>query len=709
MEIAHKTEDTEGRLSDLLIAVRDVLRRRWLTLATISLGVFAAGVAVMMMMTPQYESVTRIRIDPSQNPLSDKSRNDQNTLSPEAIETEVTVLRSLDLARQVVRQLKLTEDGQYRKLFDKRPDAAQMNQMERETLVAQTLLDNLSVGRENLTYILGVKFRAEDPVKAARIVNSFADTYLKTKAGFSTGTAERQSEWFRKRLAELSDEMRHAEMALADYRARTGLVDGGERSGIGTIVDQQVAPLSSSLAAAESDAAAARAAVSAAERQIGSGGIDSVTEVRNSMVIADLRRQRAEILRNMGEVQARYGDRHPESIRVRDQLAAIDSQIKDEARRVVNSLRSAAEAADARAGSLRQSMGRLEGQRATNARAAAMVESLAREAAAKRQAYDRMAEMSLTSTQAAQNSIAQAVIVDQGQIPSRPASPNKPLILALALVVGLVAGTATISVQEMLVSGMRTVDEVESTLGIPVLSAIPVVPKSTNPADLLLKKPTSLFSESLRIARASILGVRSTRPPQIIALTSALPSEGKTTTALAFARVLAMNNARTLLLECDVRRAQMRHLVTTPPAPVGIVEVLHGDADVRQAITPGDIPGLDHLLVSEPYFSSEDLFGGGAMDTLLKGLRASYDMIVLDLPPLVGLADGRFLAAMADATVLIVRWDSTPPAAASSALSWLRSDGANPVGAIFTMVDTSAEAIGGLYYSKKYSAYYQQD
>ncbi len=709
MEIAHKTEETEGRLSDLLIAVRDVLRRRWLTLAIISLSVFAAGVAVMMMMTPQYDSVARIRIDPTQNPLSDKSRNDQNTLSPEAIETEVTVLRSLDLARQVVRQLKLTEDANYKKLFEKRPDASQMSQMERETLIAQNLLDNLSVGRENLTYILGVEFRAEDPVKAARIVNSFAENYLKTKAGFSTGTAERQSEWFRKRLAELSDEMRHAEMALADYRARTGLVDGGEGSGIGTIVDQQVAPLSSSLAAAESDAAAARAAVSAAERQIASGGIDSVTEVRSSMVIADMRRQRAEILRNMGEVQARYGDKHPESIRVRDQLAAIDSQIRDEARRVVSSLRSAAEAADARASSLRQSMGRLEGQRATNARAAAMVESLARDAAAKRQAYDRMAEMSLTSTQAAQNTIAQAVIVDQGQIPTHPSSPNKPLILALALIVGLVAGTATISVQEMLVSGMRTVDEVESTLGIPVLSAIPVVPKSTNPADLLLKKPTSLFSESLRIARASILGVRSTRPPQVIALTSALPSEGKTTTALAFARVLAMNNSRTLLLECDVRRAQMRHLVSSQPAPTGIVEVLHGKADIRDAITAGDVPGLDHLLVKEPYFSSEDLFGGGAMDSLLKMLRASYDMIVLDLPPLVGLADGRFLAAMADATVLIVRWDSTPSAAASSALGWLRSDGANPVGAIFTMVDTSAEAIGGLYYSKKYSAYYQQD
>jgi Mrp family chromosome partitioning ATPase len=113
------------------------------------------------------------------------------------------------------------------------------------------------------------------------------------------------------------------------------------------------------------------------------------------------------------------------------------------------------------------------------------------------------------------------------------------------------------------------------------------------------------------------------------------------------------------------------------------------------------------VLVSAPYFSSEDLFGNDGVRKVLEELREKYDFVVLDLPPLVGLADGRFIAALADATVLIVRWSSTPPQAAASAVGWLQSDGSNPIGVIYTMVDSAAEAIGGLYYSKKYTQYYR--
>ncbi|MGE4324105.1 MAG: AAA family ATPase, partial [Sphingobium sp.] len=323
--------------------------------------------------------------------------------------------------------------------------------------------------------------------------------------------------------------------------------------------------------------------------------------------------------------------------------------------------------------------------------------------------YDKMSELALTSAQATQNSSAQAVVIERAQPPLSPAFPNKPLILALGLVAAVVVGGGTIAMQEMLVTGMQTVEEAENILGIPVLAAVPKVGRVGNPADILTERPTSLFAESLRIARASILGVRGTRPPQIIALTSALPGEGKTTTALSFARTLAMNGARTLLVDCDVRRASMRGLLPHANVASGLIELLHGEATLDEVIQPSGTENLDHLLVRSPYFSSENLFGDGKMEGLLAQLRQRYESIVLDLPPLIGLADGRFIAALADVAVLVIRWNATPADAASSALGWLKSDGANPVGSIYTMVDTSAEAIGGLYYSKKYSAYYQTD
>ncbi len=707
MEIAQHNDGNEGRMADLLLTIREVVRRRWITLALVTATVFGLGVALMLLMTPQYEATARVRIDPSQNPLSTNAQADQANLNPEAIETEVTVLSSLDLAREVVRRLKLVSDPEFTKTLSALPNAAKLGQVERETIVAQTVLGKISVGRENLTYILAIRGKSSDPLKAARIVNTFADAYLETKAGYKVDTAQRQGTWLQTQLDDLGEQLKQADAAVAAYRARTGISVGPEGSTTGTIVDQQVAPLSSSLAIAESEAAAARANLSAAQQQIASGGLDAVSEVRNSPVIADLRRQRAEVLRSMGEVQARYGDKHPESLRVRDQLTSVDTQIREEANRVIGSLRAEAVAADARSGSLRRSLGTLESKRAGNTRAAVTADSLERDATAKREAYQRLSEMSLNNTQAAQNRSAQAVIVDRAQPPSYPSSPNKPLITALSLIIGMMAGAGTVAVQEMLGTGMRTIGQLERALGIPVLAAIPNVAKMRNPADLLMERPTSLFAESLRIARASILGVKSSAVTQVIALTSALPSEGKTTTALAFARTLATNGSRTLLLECDVRRAAMRAIMPEAPNAPGIVEILHGKATLAEGIQHSIVPGLDQLLVTEPYFSSEDMFGGGAMERMLNQLRTQYDHIVLDLPPLVGLADGRFLAVLADVTVLIVRWDNTPASAAAAALNLLRGDAANPIGSIYTMVDASAEAIGGLYYSKKYGTYYQ--
>jgi uncharacterized protein involved in exopolysaccharide biosynthesis/Mrp family chromosome partitioning ATPase len=708
MEVSREAEGYEGRLADLVIMVRDTVRRRWKTMAAITLAIFVAGVALVMMMTPQFEATARIQIDPSRNPLAKSPAETNATLTPEAIETEVSVISSLDVAQKVVRKLKLTNDPEFSKAVNEQSGVA-MSESERTAAIAGALLNKLSVSRDKLTYIIQVKFRSRDPIKASRVANAFAEGYLETKVDSKAGTARSQVDWFRSRLDKLGREVREADAKVAQYRASAGIISGGPGMTTGTIADERVGPLSGQIATAESQAAAAQAQLAAAKTQASRGGLDSVSEVRSSPVVAELRRQRAQLLRDIGEVQARYGEKHPESVRIRGQLETVDAQIKDEGNRVLGSLQADAAAKEAQVSSLRGSMSGLEVERAQNTRAAVLADSLERESTAKRAEYDRLSQMLLESTQAAQNSIAQAEIVGRAEVPAAPASPNKPLLFALSLIVGLAAGGGTIAAQEMMVTGLRSANDVETQLGVPLLAAVPKVGKDVSPADLVVEKPTSLFSESLRIARASILGVRSDRPSQVIAITSALPSEGKTTTALAFARTLAIGNAKTLLLECDVRRAVMRGMTgnDNEGAP-GIVEVLHGDATLQQAIRPSSaVANLDQLFVTSPFFSSEDLFGGDKMRELLKGLATRYDKIVLDLPPLIGLADGRFLAVLADVTVMVVKWDETPTNAVVSAMNWLRSDGANPVGAVFTMADTQAEAIGGLYYSKKYSSYYQ--
>lgn len=706
MKVAN-TAAYEARLGDLIAVVRDVLRRRFLTLIGITLAITIAGVIASYQITPTYQGVTRIQIDPSRNPLARAQNEAQAQLASEAIETEVAVINSIDVARTVVKRLNLVNDPE----FGGGPPAPGKVALAADVkidAVARDVNNHLNAARDKLTYIIAIKFNSRDPKKAALIANAFATAYLDQKVGNKIGTAERQEQWFRNRMNEIAADVRIADEKVAQFQAQAGIVRGASNSQ-GTIVDQQVGPLSLQMASAESVAAEARSKEMSARAQVGKGHLDSVTDVRTSGTIQELRKQRAMIVQTLQDMQVRYDSKYPDLIKVRDQLTAVDQQIQEESNRVLRSLDADAAAAEARAGSLRSSMNRLEQKQADNAHASVIAASLQRDADGKHDAYDKMAQLVLESRQAAQNSIAQAQIIDTAEAPLLPSWPNRPLLFLLSFVAGLGVAIAVITTQELMVSGLRTIDEAEELLGVPVIAAVPNVKNSKHPADLLIEKPTSQFAESLRNARASIVGVKGKERPRVIALTSALPNEGKTTTILALARTMALNGDRTIIIDADVRRAQLRQISPGNGSQVGLVELLRGEATIEEAIHSSGVDNLDQILSIKPVFSSENLFGNDRMPELLDYLSSRYDVIMLDLPPLVGLADGRFLAALADAVALVVKWDATPKHAVASAASYLRSDGANLVGTMYTMVDTSSQSVGAYYYySKKYSGYYQE-
>jgi len=710
MKVSTNVANYEARLSDVLRTARDVVRRRLLTLLIVAGVVTVIGVFLTLRITPVYTGVTRVQIDPTRNPL--RSANEaQAQLASEAIETEVSVANSIAVARTVVQRLNLDKDPEFTEGLDEAIAEGKLTKAARLDTVINRVREQASVSREKLTYIMAIRFTSKDPIKAARVANAFATAYLDAKVGSSIGSAERQFSFFQKRLDELGAGARAADAKVAQYKSQYGILSGGgsQDQRQTTIVDQQISPLAVQLAQADAIAASSRAQLAQAQAQIRSGRMDSVSGVLTSTTIQDLRSQRTQVLRALGEIEDRYGPRHPETARVRDQLAQIDGQLRDETGRVIRSLQSQASSATAASQSLRNDMNRLQGQQVESVRASVIADSLQREADSAHTAYDRMAQLAFETRQASQNSIAQAKIVDAADAPQAPSWPNRPLLFLLSLLVGVGAGIAVVTIQELMVSGMRSLEDVENELGVPLLGAIPAMRKVERPADLLIDKPTSQFAEALRNARASIMGVKSDVKPRIIALTSAMPSEGKTTTALSLARTMAINGQRTIILDVDVRRAQLRQILGTPAAGAGTVELLKGEATLEQAIERSNVENLDQVVVNKPYFSSENLFGNDVMPKLLEELADRYDVIVLDLPPLLGLADGRFLAALADAVVMVIKWDATPQHAVSTAMNSLRADGSNVIGAIYTMVDSSSESVGAYYYySKKYSAYYNQ-
>jgi capsular exopolysaccharide synthesis family protein len=691
------------KLGDVWATVKAMLQRRLATLLAVSATVLAAALVAILILPSHYVAVTRVRIDPSLNPMTQDQG--QGPIGAEVMETEAGLMSSRALALAVVQKLHLDRDPEF---------ASPM--LGGETLpvdqVVTRVMKNVSVNRDQLSYILSLAFKARSAEKSALVANAFADTYLDMRVHGELAASAQQADFFRQRLSELAKDVNEADAKLASYRAGTGLSDDGTG---GNVVDQQIGTLSGQLASAQAEAAAARSTAAVAQGQVKSGNADSVTGVQGSNVIRDLRSQRADIVRNLGEVEGRYGPKHPESIRAHQQLADVDQQIQDEAQRVVNSLQAQARAGDAQVGSLRSAMAALESARARNTRNSADAERLERDATSVRAQFDKMSALSLESTQASHAAIAQAQIVDRAQPSSKPAPPGKPLLCVLACVIALGCGFAVILTLEMMQGGLRTIGEIESRFGLPVLASVPreggrkhwfAKPVRISPADLIGSAGATVFGEAIRNLRASLIGVRQASTIRVVGFTSALPGEGKTTTALAFARMLAVNGARVLLIDADLRNSKFAQSLRIDLGK-GLIEVLRGKARLKDAVVADRISGLDILPVATTLFVSRDIFSAATVENLFDIAREDYEYIVVDLPPVLGVADARLLAAMADATVFIVRWGCTQTDAAALALSSLHNDAANIQGVVYTMVDPASETIGGLYYNRNSARYYQ--
>ncbi|WP_242139385.1 AAA family ATPase [Sphingomonas sp. TREG-RG-20F-R18-01] len=697
-----------GRKPVTLAALGATLRRRWKVIGATILVCTLVAIVGGLLITPQYDAVARIRITPAKQAPLDFDTAKDGPLDQALVNTEMATIRSRDIARRVVTRYGLQGDPEFAgpAVSARRGPIATAHAIETAT---SAVLRQLTVLQQEKSYVLTIGLRSRDPVKAARLANAMAMAYIDSTADLQTSTATRQEQSGQTALQRLGGEAEAAEASVARYRADSGIVQGG---GVGTINEQQVVPVSQQLATAKAEAAALRSNVAAAERQIAAGGSDTVSAVLSAPAINDLRRQRTEAERQRAQLAARYGDKFPALVQSNQQIVALDQQIGLEQTRIIEGLRSAARSAAAKAADLQQQLDALKQQIALNRQAAVRADSLQRKADAATAAYNRMAGTVQQAAQAQRSTEPQARLLEAAVVLARPTYPNRAAIAVAGMLAGFVLGIGAAATTEALQTTIRSPEEIETMLGLRFVGAVPQLGRrrlvdengrSCTPAETLHHRPVSAYAEAFRTVRTVI------RPggAKVIAIGSTLPSEGKTTSALSLARVMALSGDRVLLIDCDVRRAGLARDLACLPM-LGTLEVLRGEATLAQAVCPDAIAGLDLLYVCAPTFTPVDLFDTGAMATLLGQAREHYDHVVLDTPPLLGIADARTLAKLADGVLLLVKWNATPVSAIDTALAGLEQDSAVVLGGVLTMVDTHSEAMGGLYYSSRYNRYYEQ-
>lgn len=691
-----------------LSRIMRIARRNLRLMAVVFLAVVAATAAVTLRMKPVYTGSVQLMIDKPGSGLlvegEDKSHLSQGALDASSIETEVEMLRSPAVAAAVVRDLKLQKDPEFnpdlgspgllarlRGLIPSPRRAAAEPSENALNRTANVVRSRLKVARVGASYIIRLDFTSRDPAKAALIANTYAREFLQAQLATKYETSQEANAWLQGHIGELRQRVVDAETALQNYKIQNGLLSAEGA----TLTEQEISGLNQQAALMRAAQAEAQARLNTAMQQLANGSDgDDIAETMNSPVIQQLRERRAQLSAQVANYESRYGPRHPDLIKARSELADTDAQIQAEIKRITSNLQAQAVVARERRASIDASLAGARQDLAQNNRSLVRLDELKRDADAERALYEGF--LNKFKELSAEAGLAQtdAHIVSHAAKPTAPSAPRKSLNMALGTVLGLAAAVSAALLSEMLERGLHDAEFVERELSVAYLGSIPrmnslVSPDRASrerPIDHLVTKPVSSFAEAFRSLRATIEYSCLATDAKVLAVTSSLSGEGKTTTAIGLARSAALASVRTVVVDCDLRQQSIAELLDLSPE-VGLLEVLSGKVPLDQALLRDRKSGAMILPLVESHFTPEDPFSSPQMLQLVDELRRRFDLVILDTPPVILVTETRAVARCADAVLLLAHWRRTPRALVQTALRLLAGAGVKLAGVALTQVD----------------------
>ncbi|WP_347302937.1 polysaccharide biosynthesis tyrosine autokinase [Croceibacterium sp. TMG7-5b_MA50] len=679
-----------------------VLRRRlWPILAAMAV-VIALAAAAYLLSDRVYSATGRVGVDRQVQEVVAVNETRPLVVDSATVDTEVQVITSPDVAAAVVDQLQLAR----RAGFGFAEGATAPSAEAARSRAINVVRNSLSVQRQGVSYAIIISYSNADPELAAAIVNATIDSYINGTRTARSRSRERETELLRQRLEQMRGDVLAAESAVADYRARTNMAD---ITGDGTASREAISSLNSQLASARAEQAAADARAAASAR--GTAG----SSTADSSIVTELRGEQARLNAELREQSTQLGERHPRIVAARQRLAEVNEAIAAEVSRARATDTSAAAAARQRAQSLQQSINNAQSALLSANNASVRLNELLRDAESSRSLYQALLDRYRENVAATGTEQSNAYVIALASVPGLPTSPSLPAFAVGAIIGGLIAGALAAMLLEMKDRGYRSRSELERGLNIQALSSLPnlntvkgvtLSDKSPRgPSDYLLANEDSLYAESVRSILTALKVGQVNPAVRSLAITSGLPGEGKTTLSVSLARAAARQGTRVALVDCDIRRrAATRSLIAGEPT--GLLDVLKDKAPLDAALLQDEASGA-FLLGQGPTTASDySLLASEKMENLVRQLEGLFDLVILDCAPVLPVAEARAVAAMANGTLLAMKWLKTPAHVGKLAIQELDRAGATIVGAALTLVNMRASASFGTdgYYYKAYEA-----
>ncbi len=715
--------------------LRVLIKRKWIVIAC-ALGIFSAVAIASLRQTPVYEAVGRIAVNKADSNLITfkDSVPVMDYYDPSDLDTEVRILQSDLLALQVIRQLNLdkrTENGQ---AAPKTPNLVAdplQNDSRRATALLGGFKSNLKVSLIPNTRIIEIHYRSTDPTLAASAVNTLAATYVEQNFKTKFESTMQASDWLSKQLVDLQMKVETSQEKLVRYQKEHEIFGIDEKQ---NIITQKLDELNRELTAAESDRMQKEAVYhmtqtadpDAIASAVASDPSTTLAGNGSSALLDKLHQQQADLKIQIADLSTQFGPSYPKLAQLNNQSKEVDRQIQGETRKAVEHLRGQYQTALQRETMLREALEKQKQEANRLNENAIDYTLLKRDVDSNRQLYEglleKLKEAGVTAGLRSNN----FRIVDAARPPNAPIEPNIPRNLAFAFVLGLTSGIGLAFLMEGMDNTVRTTEQAQMISALPSLGMIPLGSKSTNHNNgakrlsltssrevfelVTQVRPQSQMAESYRALRTSLLLSNLGAPPKVIMVTSARPQEGKTTTAINSAIVLAQKGVRVLLVDADLRRPSVHKTLGMGPHS-GLSNVLTGNATLEQAISVSPIlPNLFILPAGSTPPNPAELLASSNMRDVLNQLREQFDHVVIDTPPTLSVTDAVVLSPRMDAIILVIRSGQTTKQALRRARDILMQVNAHVTGVLLNAVDlTSPDYYYYYEYQGKYSHYYQED
>lgn len=714
-------EDGEFLAIDLR-RILALLRRNALWISGIVVAAIALGLVATLLMTPYYTARSSVLIEQQADKIIASDDLTPTTSYQDAdrfLQTQVDVLNSRSLAERVVQTENLAANpdffadvGERYPEADDLPDGVKGDPAlanYRQDKAIEYFQDHLSIDLPRESRVVSIYFRSASPALSAQIANSIADRYIESNLNRKFDSSSYARNFLAQQLQDARVKLEQSENELNQYSRAAGLI---RIAGQGVNADKEttLSVTNDSLVqanAAANQASADRAAAEEQWKSIEGVPVLSMPQALSNQAMQNLIQQKAAVEGQLAAERARHLDDYPTVKALQSQVARIDGEINALGVGIKRAVYLNYKAARDKEETLNSEVAAIKGAALNEQDRGVQYNILKRVAETNRTLYDtllqRYNELSATAGATSNN----VSVVDRADIPQKPTSPSLIKNLAIAGLLGVMLAALFVFMRDYFDDVVRSPLDLEAKLGLPMLGLIPESESvdGATALDSVRSDPKAPVSEAYVALVTNLTYSSAHGAPRSLVVTSAQEAEGKSTTAYSIALDLARLGRKVLLIDADMRRPTLHGMKGGKNAR-GLSDVLSGNAlfgDVL--ITSDDNERLQFLVAGPRPPEPSMLLAGPRLASLLAEAEASFDAVVFDCPPMLGLSDTATIGAHAEAVLFVVDATQGHRGAAKSAIRRLNMVRANVIGAALTKFDPKAAGGDYSYYGYNYYSY----